>query len=83
MVVFAGIFLLVFGAAGAFFVNKVYPNAKFMRLGYVLMSTAGVVFIYWAGTRATMAGLAAAIVLALGAVLGIVGALRKELRMRV
>lgn len=81
MTIFAGLFLGVFGACGAWLLAKRYPNARFMRSGYVLMSLGGACFVAWALSKNITVGVAAAIILAAGGTVGAIGALRKELRL--
>jgi hypothetical protein len=76
----AGLFLATFGALGAWFLTKRFPNARFLRAGYGLMSAGGALFVVWTLSKALAVGVAAAAILAVGAVAGVVGALRKELR---
>ncbi|MBV8372151.1 MAG: hypothetical protein JOY69_02730 [Candidatus Eremiobacteraeota bacterium] len=80
MSVAAGLFLAAFGALGAWFLSKRFPAARFLRIGYILMSAGGVLFVTWALSKILSIGISAAGVMALGAVIGMVGALRKELR---
>ena len=80
MTVVAGFFLAAFGAAGAWFLAKRFPNARFLRAGYALMSAGGVLFVIWALSRTSDVGIAAVVATAAGATTGIVGALRRELR---
>jgi len=77
----AGIFLTVFGAAGAWFITTRFPSASFLRSGYALMALSGVLFLIWTAVHVVAIGLAAAALLGLGALTGIVGALRRELRL--
>lgn len=79
--VLAGLFLAAFGALGAWFLSKRYPAARFMRAGYALMSAGGALFVVWAFLKAPAVGVFAAAVLAIGALGGAIGALRKELRL--
>ena len=51
-----------------------------MRIGYALMTVGGVLFVLWSFERFTAIGLFALLVLLLGGIFGIVGAVRKELR---
>jgi hypothetical protein len=76
----AGFFLAGFGAAGAWFLAKRFPTARFLRAGYALMSAGGVLFVVWAFSKAPDVGVAAVVATAAGATTGIVGALRRELR---
>lgn len=77
----AGIFLLVFGAAGAWFLTTRFPSAKYLRAGYALMALSGALFLIWNVLAMVWIGVAAAALLAAGALIGIVGALRRELRL--
>jgi hypothetical protein len=77
---FAGLFLCAFGALGAWFLAKRFPAARFLRGGYLLMSLGGALFVVWTLTHRLPIGIAAASVMALGAIVGTIGALRKELR---
>lgn len=77
----AGIFLTVFGAAGAWFLTTRFPSAKFLRAGYAIMALSGAVFLAWSALHLIAVGVAAAALLAIGAAIGIVGALRRELRL--
>ncbi|MBV8333553.1 MAG: hypothetical protein JO192_12515 [Candidatus Eremiobacteraeota bacterium] len=78
--VLAGLFLMVFGAAGAWFLTTRFPSARFLRAGYLLMAAGGCFFVLWGLWSNVVVGLAAAALLALGAVVGVVGTLRRELR---
>jgi hypothetical protein len=77
---FAGIFLTLFGAAGAWFLTTRFPSAKFLRTGYAIMAISGLLFLTWAALKILPIGVAAAVLLGAGATIGIVGALRRELR---
>jgi hypothetical protein len=77
----AGVFLMVFGAAGAWFLTTRFPSAKFLRVGYTLMALSGTLFLVWTVFKIVPLGLAAAALLGIGATIGIVGALRRELRL--
>ena len=77
----AGVFVAAFGALGATFLTRRYPHARFMRAGYALMSAGGALFVAWSLSKVLAVGVAAAAVLAVGAVIGTIGALRKELRL--
>ena len=76
----AGIFLTVFGAAGAWFLTTRFPSAKFLRVGYAVMAASGVLFLVWSALKILPVGVAAAALLGIGAAIGIIGALRRELR---
>ncbi|HEY1978278.1 MAG TPA: hypothetical protein VGG89_17125 [Candidatus Baltobacteraceae bacterium] len=79
--ILAGIFLTVFGAAGAWFLTTRFPSAKFLRVGYAVMSASGVLFLIWSVLKVLAIGVAGAALLGAGAAIGIVGALRRELRL--
>ena len=81
MSVFAGAFLAIFGALISWLLAARYPAARFMRLGYGLMTLGGLLFVLWSFERLTAIGLGALAVLLFGGIFGIVGAVRKELRM--
>ncbi len=76
----AGLVLLVSGALGTWFLNRYFPNARFLRAGYALMACGGLLFGAWGISRALAVGVAAAVCVAIGAIAGAIGALRKELR---
>ena len=80
MTVAAGVFLALFGGLGAWFLAKRFPSAQFLRAGYVMMSLGGVFFVVWAVSKSIALGVTAAALLGLGGALGVVGALRRELR---
>lgn len=80
MTLAAGVFLALFGAAGAVFVTTRFPNARFMRTCYVLMCLGGALFVVWSFWKFAALGIAAVVTVGIGAVVGIAGALRKELR---
>ena len=76
----AGLVLLVFGAVGTWFLSRYFPNARFLRAGYALMAGGGLLFGAWGFSKTLAVGVAAAACVAIGAVAGTIGALRKELR---
>lgn len=80
MTIAAGVFLALFAASVSVFLGRRYPAARFLRWGYGLMAAAGVAFVVWSLSKSPVAGTSAILLLAAGAVLGIAGALRKELR---
>jgi hypothetical protein len=77
----AGVFLTLFGAAGAWFLTTRFPSAKFLRVGYAMMAVSGVLFLLWSALKLVAIGVAAAGLLGVGATIGIIGALRRELRL--
>lgn len=72
---------MLFGAAGAWLLTTRFPSAKFLRVGYALMAISGALFLIWSASRIVAVGVAAAALLAVGATIGIIGALRRELRL--
>ena len=80
MSVFAGLFLFVFGGLGAWLLNVRFPNARFLRTGYALMSLGGLIFFAWAMWHSLVVGICGIIVLLIGGVSGVIGAVRKEVR---
>jgi hypothetical protein len=76
----AGIFVALFGFLGAWFIASRFPDARWLRTGYAIMGLGGALFAVWAATRVLAVGVAAAILVAIGAATGAIGALRKELR---
>ena len=77
---FAGLFVAAFGATGTWFLAVRFPSAKFLRLGYALMSGGGLFFAIWALSKIVAVGIVATALLGAGGAVGAVGALRKELR---
>ncbi len=80
MSIFAGLFLLVFGSLGAWLLGARFPNARFLRTGYVLMALGGLMFSAWAMTHNLAIGIVGIVLLLSGGVSGAIGALRKEVR---
>jgi len=76
----AGIVLLAFGAGGAWFLSKRFPNARFLIAGYALMGGGGACFVLWSVAGHVAIGVAAAALVAVGGAIGAIGAVRKELR---
>jgi len=76
----AGIVLAVFGSVGAWFLARQFPQARFLRACYVLLAIGGVLFVAWSLSKLLPVGVAGATLVAAGGVLGVAGALRKELR---
>lgn len=81
MSVFAGLFLFVFGGLGVWLLSARFPNARFLRIGYVFMALGGLVFAAWALTHYLALGLGGMALLLVGGVAGAIGAIRKEVRM--
>jgi hypothetical protein len=52
-----------------------------LRAGYAAMAVSGALFLLWDALKIVAIGVAAAALLAAGATIGIVGALRRELRL--
>ena len=80
MTIVAGAFLVLFGGAASWLLATRFPTAAFTRVGYGMMTTSGVLALVWALGHVLSFGVAAVVILALGGLIGIVGALRKELR---
>ena len=80
MTVAAGVFVFLFGGAGAWLLAKRVPTARYTRIGYAAMGLGGLLFSIWALTHALAVGVAGAAVLAVGGVFGAIGAFRRELR---
>lgn len=76
----AGLFLFIFGGLGVWLLTVRFPNARFMRIAYALMSLGGIVFVAWALTHSIVLGIAGIVLLVAGGVTGAIGALRKEMR---
>jgi len=79
--IFAGLFLFVFGGLGAWLLSARFPNARFLRTGYIFMALGGLVFTAWALWHNLAIGLAGMALLLVGGVTGAIGAIRKEVRM--
>jgi hypothetical protein len=79
--IFAGLFLFVFGSLGAWLLGARFPNARFLRTGYVLMALGGLVFCVWALSHNLAAGIVGIALLLCGGISGAIGAFRKEVRM--
>jgi len=76
----AGAFLILFGGAASWLLAARFPKALFTRIGYGMMTVGGVLAIVWAFAGVLSFGVAAIVILALGGLIGVTGALRKELR---
>jgi hypothetical protein len=76
----AGVVLTVFGGLGAWFLARHFPHARFLRLSYALLAIGGLLFITWSLSKVLAFGAGAALLVAAGGILGVAGALRKELR---
>ena len=76
----AGLFLFVFGALGTWLLRAKFPHARVMPIAYVLMSIGGLVFVVWTLTHALAFGVAGAVLLVAAGILGMIGAMRKEIR---
>ena len=76
----AGAFLILFGGAASWLLATRFPKATFTRVGYGMMTAGGVLAVVWASAGLLAFGVAAIVILALGGLTGVVGALRKELR---
>jgi hypothetical protein len=78
----AGLVLVAVGGFGAWLLTTRFPSARFMQTGYVLMGTSGIVFMVWGLAKNLALGVAATALLGCGALIGVLGALRRELRGR-
>ncbi len=81
MTLVAALFLFVFGSLGAWLLYVRFPNAHFTRAAYIFMALGGLAFMAWIFSHLLGAGIAAIVLLVAGGTLGIVGAVRKEVRM--
>ena len=81
MTLVAALFLLVFGSLGAWLLSVKFPQARYTRAAYVFMALGGVAFLIWIFSHLLGAGIAAIVLLVAGGTLGIIGAVRKEVRM--
>jgi hypothetical protein len=80
MAIVAGAFLLLFGAAMVWWLPRGFPEARYTRIAYVFTALGGLGFLIWAILHMLPAGVAAVIFLVLGGIFGIIGFMRKELR---
>jgi len=76
----AGAFLILFGGAASWLLATRFPKALFTRIGYGMMTVGGVLAIVWAFVGVLSFGVAAVVILMFGGLIGVIGALRKELR---
>jgi hypothetical protein len=80
MAIVAGVFLMLFGGAMAWWLPRGFPNARYTRFAYFFMALGGLLFLLWAIGHSSVVGIAAMVGLVVGGIFGIVGFLRKELR---
>ena len=80
MTILAGVFLALFGGLTSWLLAARYPTARYMRIGYALMTLGGLMFVVWSVTMLLALGFVALVVLLLGGLFGVIGALRRELR---
>lgn len=80
MAVVAGAFLFLFGAAMAWWLPRGFPQARYTRVAYVLTAIGGLGFLVWALAHVLAAGVTAVFFLLVGGIFGVVGYVRKELR---
>lgn len=80
MTLIAGVFLVLFGAVLSWFLAVRFANANLMRIGYGVITLGGVLFVVWSVTTMLAFGIAALFVLLIGGLFGVIGALRRELR---
>jgi hypothetical protein len=76
----AGSFLILFGGAASWLLATRFPTAILTRIGYAMMTIGGVLAIAWASAGLLWIGAAAIVILTLGGLIGVIGAMRKELR---
>ncbi len=81
MKIAAGLFLFVFGGLGMWLLRAHFSHARVLPVSYALLSLGGLAFTLWALVHVLAIGIAAAALLVLAGALGIVGAMRKEIRM--
>ena len=80
MAIVAGAFLLLFGAAMAWWLPRGFPQARYTRIAYFCTALGGLGFLVWAISHVLSLGIVAVVFLLLGGIFGIVGFVRKELR---
>lgn len=80
MAVVAGAFLMLFSAGMAWWLPRQFPQARYTRIAYLFTGVGGLGFLIWALSHALVVGVLAVAALALGGIFGIVGFVRKELR---
>jgi hypothetical protein len=81
MAIVAGAFLILFGAAMTWWLPRQFPRARYTRMAYGCTALGGLCFLIWAVGHLLPAGIVAVAFLVLGGVFGIVGVVRKELRL--
>lgn len=81
MTVFAAI-VVIFGALVSWLLWKKTPQARFTRVGYALITLGGVLALLWGLTKVLPLGFLALVVLVVGFICGMVGTMRKELRLQ-
>lgn len=64
----------------AWWLPRGFPGARYTRVAYVFTALGGLGFTIWAIWHTLPVGVAAVVALALGGIFGLVGFLRKELR---
>lgn len=80
MSVVIGLFLLIFGLLGTWLLASRFPHARFVRAGYAFMAFGGLFAAVWGVWHRLEIGVTAAALLAIGGVLGVIGAVRREMR---
>ncbi len=80
MTLVAAIFLFIFGSLGAWLLYVKFPKAHYTRAAYIFMAVGGLAFMLWILSHLLGAGIAAIVLLVAGGTLGIIGAVRKEVR---
>lgn len=82
MLIFAGVVLAIFGSLGTYHLSRNYPSATYLRISYAMMAAGGAVCVVWAIWKILPVGIVAAALLAIGGLVGVGGALRRELRLK-
>jgi hypothetical protein len=75
-----GIFLFIFGSFGTWLLATRFPRAYFLRTGYVFMALGGACGALWGARQSIDFGIVAVAMLFIGGLLGVIGALRREVR---
>lgn len=80
MSIAAGLFLFIFGGLGTWLLVTRYPEAHYTRAAYVFMGIGGLVFVAWSLSHLIGIGVAGVALLVIGGVCGVIGWVRKEMR---
>ena len=81
MTVFAAVIVL-FGILVSWLLWKKSPQARFTRIGYGFITLGGVLALIWGPTHALPVGILALAVLVAGFLCGMIGTVRRELRLQ-